>query len=105
MANKQIERIKSISDFHKVRRLHPPRHPLISLVDYSQVRHFSKNNRVSWVQDFYTIGLKRDVCGKFRYGQQEYDFDEGLMSFISPGQVFSIELLKNDDPAQQPSGW
>lgn len=105
MAKKQIQRIKSISDFHRVRRLHPPRHPLISLVDYSQVRHFSKNNRVSWVQDFYTIGLKRDVCGKFRYGQQEYDFDEGLMSFISPGQVFSIELLKNDDPAQQPSGW
>lgn len=104
MANKQIQRIKSISDFYRVRRLPPPRHPLISLVDYGQIRHYSKNNRVSWIQDFYTIGLKRDVRGKFRYGQQEYDFDEGLMSFIGPGQVFSVEVLNNEETVQ-PSGW
>jgi len=44
------------------------------------------------------------VCGKFRYGQQEYDFDEGVLSFIGPGQIFSIEVL-HDQATTNPSGW
>ncbi|WP_257669494.1 helix-turn-helix domain-containing protein [Parapedobacter tibetensis] len=104
MPIKQIHRIKTISEFHKLRGLSNPEHPLISLVDYRQISHSPENNQVSWIQDFYTIGLKRNVCGKFRYGQQEYDFDEGLMSFIAPGQVFSVELLDSEESVQ-PSGW
>lgn len=104
MASKQIHRIKTISEFHKIRSLSTPEHPLISLVDYSQIKHSTENNRVTWIQDFYTIGLKRDVCGKFRYGQQEFDFDEGLMSFIAPGQVFSVEVIDGEE-STQPSGW
>ena len=104
MENSQIHRIKTISEFHKLRGLSKPEHPLISLVDYREISHSSENNQVSWIQDFYTIGLKRDVLGKFRYGQQEYDFDEGLLSFIAPRQVFSVEVLDNEETAK-PSGW
>src|SRR5690606_30105728 len=104
MENSQIHRIKSISEFHKLRGLPKPEHPLVSLVNYSEIEHTSENNEISWIQDFYTIGLKRDVLGKFRYGQQEYDFDEGLMSFIGPGQVFSIQIL-SDEETHNPSGW
>lgn len=105
MGNKHIQRIDTISEFHRIRGLPKPEHPLISLVDYQLVRHSLEENSVTWVQDFYTIALKRDVCGKFRYGQQKYDFDEGLMSFIAPGQVYSIEIPERDENAQQPSGW
>lgn len=105
MGNKQIQRINTISEFHRIRGLPKPEHPLISLVDYGLIRHSPEENPVTWLQDFYTIALKRDVCGKFRYGQQEYDFDEGLMSFIAPGQVYSIEILERDENAQPPSGW
>lgn len=104
MENSQIHRIKSISEFHSLRGLPKPEHPLISVVDYTDIQHSSENNEISWIQDFYTIGLKRNVCGKFRYGQQEYDFDEGLMSFIAPGQVFSIEVVNNEETID-PSGW
>src|SRR5690554_3822974 len=104
MGNKQIQRIDTISEFHRIRGLPKPEHPLISLVDYRQVRHSPEENPVTWVQDFYTIALKRDVRGKFRYGQQEYDFDEGLMSFIAPGQVFSIQIISNEQ-TYNPSGW
>lgn len=105
MKNKQLRRINTVSEFHRVRGLPKPEHPLISLVDYRQIRHSPENNRISWVQSFYTIALKRNVCGKFRYGQQEYDFDEGLMSFIAPGQVFSVEVLDSEEEIVQPSGW
>lgn len=104
MENAAIYRIKSISEFHKLRGLPRPEHPLVSLVNYSDIEHTAEHNEISWVQDFYTIGLKRDVCGKFRYGQQEYDFDEGLMSFIGPGQVFSIQIISNEQ-TYNPSGW
>jgi len=105
MPNKQIQRIDTITEFHRQRGLAKPEHPLISLVDYSQVRHSVEQNVVTWVQGFYSIGLKRNVCGKFRYGQQQYDFDEGLLSFIAPGQVFSIEVLPEEQMTQRPSGW
>ena len=104
MTTRKIHRIKSISEFHKVRGLPNPEHPLISVVDYGRVRHAPENNRISWIQNFYTVGLKKDVSAKFRYGQQEYDFDEGLMSFIAPEQVFSVEVLDNEKTAP-PSGW
>lgn len=103
MAEKEIDRVNTITEFHRWANLPKPEHPLISLVDYKQVRHTSETNELRWIQGFYSIGLKRDVVGKYRYGQQEYDFDEGLMTFFSPGQVISVEL--EEDPDKQPSGW
>jgi len=104
MPTKKIQRIKTISEYHKFRDLPKPLHPLISLVDYSLIKHAQDANQMNWIQDFYTIGLKRNVLGKFRYGQQVYDFDEGLMSFIAPNQVFGVEVFDCQD-APPPSGW
>ncbi|MBB6270709.1 AraC-like DNA-binding protein [Pedobacter cryoconitis] len=102
MANQQIQRIKSISEYHKVRGLPKPEHPLISLIDYSAIKHSPENNNISWVYDFYFIALKRNMNSKFKYGQKEYDFDEGTMFFIAPGQVFRVEV-NQDSPGK--SGW
>ena len=55
------------------------------------------------MQDYYTIGLKRNVAYKFFYGQQEYDFDEGLLTFIAPKQVLS--LVGNPNVNSHPSGY
>jgi AraC-like DNA-binding protein len=73
------------------------------VIDYSTIRHSPENNQLSWVTDFYSISLKRTTNAKIKYGQQEYDFDEGVMFFMSPGQVFSIEIDKNAPPKH--SGW
>lgn len=102
MANNQIRRIKSIREYHQVRGLPKPEHPLVSLVDYATIKHSPENNKMSWVFDFYLIALKKNMNGKFKYGQQEYDFDEGTMFFISPGQVFRIEVSQD---APDKSGW
>lgn len=102
MNNNQIQRIKTISEYHRSRGLSTPFHPLISLIDYRTIKHSPENNAVSWVFDFYLIALKKNIDAKFRYGQQEYDFDEGTMFFIAPGQVFRIEVNR-DHPDR--SGW
>jgi len=96
-------RIKTISEFHRLRGLPKPEHPLISLIDYGSIKHSSENNPTSWIFDFYSISLKRDFGAKIKYGQQEYDFDEGVMFFISPGQVFRIEV--EEDASLKKSGW
>nr|MCU0337128.1 helix-turn-helix transcriptional regulator [Sediminibacterium sp.] len=63
----------------------------------------AENNSTSWVLDFYSIALKKNFDAKVRYGQQEYDFDEGVLFFISPNQVFSIEVKINE--FSKLSGW
>ncbi|MDB5276498.1 MAG: AraC family transcriptional regulator [Ferruginibacter sp.] len=103
MPNKQPRRIKTIKEFHQFRGLPMPEHPLISVVDYAAIRHFPENNTISWVLDFYSISLKRTSNAKMKYGQQEYDFDEGVMFFMAPGQVFSVEVNTNV-PARH-TGW
>ena len=98
-----IQRIKTISEFHQLRGLLKPEHPLISVVDYSTIQHTAEMSTVSWVLDFYNISIKRGVNAKLKYGQQQYDFDEGVMFFISPNQVFRIE--EGPNATSQRSGW
>ncbi len=101
MKPKNIYTFNTISEFHKMSGLPKPEHPLVSLVDYSLVEYQTKEKEISWVQNFYSVGLKRNIQGKFRYGQQQYDFDEGLMSFVAPGQVVHLTV---EQPKVKPTG-
>lgn len=101
----EIQTVNTISDFHKFRGLKPPEHPLISLIDYRLVKHFPEHDKIGWLQKYYSISLKKDVPGKFRYGQMEYDFDEGLMSFFAPNQILNVQYIAPDRAKKAPSGW
>jgi len=103
MANTQLYRIKSISEYHQAAGLPKPEHPLISVINLETVQQVPGTEPINLVFDFYSISLKRNCNTKFRYGQQRYDFDEGVMFFMSPGQVFGIEVGK-DVPIRR-TGW
>jgi len=96
MKPKHTLTINSISEFHKISGFPKPEHPLVSLVDYSKVNYQTDSDEISWIQNFYSVGLKRNMNGKFKYGQQQYDFDEGLMSFVSPGQLINLKIEPSD---------
>jgi AraC-like DNA-binding protein len=98
MANNQPIQLKSISEYHQFRGLPKPEHPLISVVDYTQLKHSPEGV----ISQFYSIAIKRGV-GKLFYGQQEYDFDEGVMYFLSPGQL--LKRTAPQDKTEKPSGW
>lgn len=97
--------IKTISEFHRLNFLPPPDHPLISVVDYALVAA-AKKGQVGqpMVADYYSVSVKRGLNGKMRYGQQEYDFDEGVMYFLAPGQVLQPGPPHTDEETK-PSGW
>ncbi|MFL9845593.1 helix-turn-helix domain-containing protein [Flavobacterium rhizosphaerae] len=103
MTKLHTSRIKTISEFHQLRGLPKPEHPLISIVDYKDIVRPENFHDVQWILDFYQISLKRGIGGKIRYGQQQYDFDEGIMFFISPNQVFRIESAIT--ASGERSGW
>jgi AraC-like DNA-binding protein len=86
-----LKRIETISEFHRLRDLPKPEHPLISVIQVDPIKQFFPTEPMSLVLGFYTIALKR-IFGNFKlqYGQQRYDFDEGILTFMSPNQVFSI---------------
>lgn len=84
-------RIKSISEYHKILGIEGPQHPLVSVIDLAKVSPYQE--KVTVIFDFYMVSLKRTENGsvKYAYGQQQYDFDEGILFFIAPNQVFSFE--------------
>ena len=63
MAN-QTRKINTISEYHRLRCLEKPRHPLISLVDHAQIVDLPKDNNVNGLHDFYSIAMKRHLDAK-----------------------------------------
>jgi AraC-like DNA-binding protein len=74
-------------------------HPLVSVVDLSKAdpRQYA---RLSF--GFYTIFLKEVKCGDLRYGRHYYDYQEGTLVFVAPGQVIGVE---NNGEFYQPQGF
>ena len=100
---KKTFHFNSIAEFHSFCNLPQPEHPLISLIDYSKVSYPVKDSEMKWIQNFYSVGLKRNVNARFNYGQQEYDFNSGVLTFISPLQFLKVEI--NPKAKIEPTGW
>lgn len=88
MATPKPYRIESITQIHRLMGLPKPHHPLIGLIDLKSLKAAPEINAV--IFDLYVVAMKRG-CDKLLYGQQKYDFDEGLMAFMAPGQLLRGE--------------
>lgn len=81
------ERIDSIADYNKLVGIETL-HPMVSIVDFSKVDPFCYFRRQYGV---YSIFLKEAKCGNMTYGCNNYDYEEGTLIFIGPGQVYGVE--------------
>lgn len=101
MANIKPYRIQSITEIYRMMGLSKPHHPLIGIIDLEGLKEDSDSDTNAVIFDLYVIVLKRG-CDKLFYGQQKYDFDEGVMAFLSPGQI-----LRGEDGGIPPKleGW
>lgn len=104
MNNHQLFRFHTITDYHRAAGLPNPAHPLISLVHMDDINRPLAEGSFSLIYDFYSISMKRVKKIKLKYGQQASDFDEGVLFFMSPGQVFGIEIEKGS-VMHRPEGW
>ena len=74
-------------------------HPLVSVIDFSKC---PKARHARRMYGFYCVFLKDVKCGDMRYGRHYYDYQEGTLVFIAPGQVVGIE---DNGEVFQPKGW
>jgi AraC family transcriptional regulator, transcriptional activator of pobA len=101
MSTESLYRIDTIAAYHEFAGLPKPAHPLISVVRFDDIKPRRTNRPKSIVNNFYSIALKWNFNGRMKYGQQEYDFDEGVMVFLAPGQVLAVTA---DEPYDH-TGW
>jgi AraC-like DNA-binding protein len=105
MAGNLPLKIKGINELVQLRGLPATKHPLISVINIAELQKRPEKVDIAATTDFYFIGMGKftHACLKMKYGQQEYDFDKGIMKFIAPGRVFSF----NTDPVEELelSGW
>jgi len=92
---------QSISELHRILELPKPKHPLVSVIDFEKIKCYSEEKLKSVSYNFYCIAIKKNFEGKMKYGQNYYDFDEGLMTFFAPGQVVTTEI----NYGKMLSGW
>jgi AraC-like DNA-binding protein len=82
----KILRVKTVSQLHEMIGYEKPRHPLISLIEMSQVSVMPVID-CQVAMGLYSISLKSgDEC-RIKYGRQTYDFQERTMMFMAPDQV------------------
>ena len=80
-------RFNSLSDAHQAFGLPKPLHPLISLIDNTIHPVAPNSSPHSHVMNFYKISYRTRLGGKFKYGQDYYDFNEGGLLFAAPNQI------------------
>ncbi len=98
----KIYRFDTVTEYNILNN-HETLHPLVSVID------FSKANPRSWGEKkvrinygMYCIFLKDVKCGDLKYGCNYYDYQEGTLVFVAPGQVMEIET---DGQVYQPKGY
>jgi AraC-like DNA-binding protein len=101
MKSLQPTRIKTIADYHNLRKLPKADHPLISVLRFEDISITQAQLPESLITDLYLIALKHNFEGKLKYGQHQYDFDDGVALFLAPGQIYMIEA---DDELRH-TGW
>ncbi len=74
-------------------------HPLVSVIDLSKCKPM---HHIRHTLGFYAVFLKDVKCGDIIYGRQKYDYQEGTVVCMAPGQVVGCE---DNGEVFQPKGW
>lgn len=92
---RHIETVTAYNDLLGVETLHP----LVSVIDLAKA-HPMRHRRHTF--GFYTVFLKEVKCGELLYGRRHYDYQEGTVVCLAPGQVIGFE---DNGEVYQPRGW
>lgn len=94
----QVERMDTVrqyNDYVGVDTLHP----MVSVVNFDDVEPIQHFKRFMGV---FAVFLKDVKCGDMLYGCQPYDYEDGTLVFVSPGQVYGVD---SKGIVNKPSGY
>lgn len=98
-----VYKFETVSEYNVLNN-HETLHPLVSVIDFSKAapRSWGGEKTVRINYGLYCIFLKEVKCGDLHYGKHTYDYQEGTLVFVSPGQVVTIETTGE---IYQPKGY
>ena len=90
--------VETICQLHEIIGIDKPKHPLISVIDYSRVDVGNAPKKGGFTCDFYSINFKK-YCS-FLYGRQPFDHKEGTLHCTAPGQIITYDKRKEKDSSE-----
>ena len=90
----QVIRLEKVSEYNLLKKTETL-HPLVSVIDNTNQIPLP-NGKYHF--GFYAIFLKEVMCGELSYGRNKYDYEEGTLVFIGPGQVIGVNHDEGDKP-------
>lgn len=94
----EIVKIETIAQYNKIRGVETL-HPLITVLDLSKAKPMPAKTFNFGV---YAVYLKELNCGELKYGRSVYDYQEGTLVFVAPGQVLGVQP---NVKTFEPKGW
>ena len=79
-----------------------PLHPLVTVHDLSDGTWTTQESAEAVRYHFYGIFLKQGEACEMKYGRQQYDYQDGTLVFVAPGQVVHVGHIRKDF---KPSGY
>jgi AraC family transcriptional activator of pobA len=83
----EIVKIDSVAKYNAMRGV-PTLHPLITMLDLSQAKPMPAQ---TFNFGLYAVYLKELNCGELKYGRNHYDYQEGTLVFVGPGQILGVQ--------------
>ena len=90
--------VETVRQLHEIIGIEKPKHPLVSVIDYSQVDTRNAPEEGSFSSNFYSVNFKK-YCS-FLYGRQHFDHEEGTLHCTAPGQVITYDKQKEKDSSE-----
>jgi len=94
----KIVKIDSIAQYNNMRGVETL-HPLVTVLDLSKAKPMPAQ-----IFNFglYAVYLKEIKCGDLKYGRNLYDYQEGTLVFVAPGQIMGVQP---NVKTFEPKGW
>ena len=86
----RIVKIESISQIHDLLDYEKPKHPLITLIDFTKINPAVFPEDMQIMSAFYSVTFKDGHECDIKYGRHHYDFHEGSLIFLAPGQTVTV---------------
>jgi AraC-like DNA-binding protein len=97
-------KIQTISQVHDFFGMERPKHPLVSIVRIINKFRQMGFSKIHYSIDLYQVTFKSLNCANLRYGRSTYDYEDGTLLFVGPGQTLQIEM-DEDNPESDIGSW
>lgn len=95
-----VYKVQTIGELHEIAGFEKPKHPLVTVIDYSKVNVNNTPESGSFICSFYSVNYKKHC--NFIYGRQTFDHKEGSLLCTAPEQIITFDRKKEKGSTE---GW